>query len=172
MRPLMASLAVTLGLLSPARLEAASCESLATLRLPQTTVTAAEAIAAGAFVAPGATSPAPGATPPVTGRASVFLSAPAFCRVAATLTPTSDSDIKIEVWLPMAARPLGAPENSAWNGKFQAVGNGGWLGSIPYSALAQAVTAGYAAAASQLLFAIIAIAAMVQYWFSSRKDAM
>ncbi len=37
---------------------------------------------------------------------------PAFCRVAATLKPTSDSDIKIEVWLPA----------SGWNGKFQAVG--------------------------------------------------
>jgi len=30
---------------------------------------------------------------------------------------------------------------------------------------------GYAAAASQVLFAMIAIVAMVQYWFSSRKDA-
>ena len=38
----------------------------------------------------------------------------------ATLTPTSDSDIKIEVWLP----------SSGWNGKFQAVGNGGWAGTI------------------------------------------
>lgn len=30
---------------------------------------------------------------------------------------------------------------------------------------------GYAAAASQVLFAMIAIVAMVQYWFSSRRDA-
>ena len=30
---------------------------------------------------------------------------------------------------------------------------------------------GYAAAASQVLFALIAIAAMAQYWFSSRKEA-
>jgi len=143
MRPLMALLAAVavLGLLWPARLEAASCESLATLALPQATITAAEPIAAGAFVAPGT-------TPPATGRARVFLSAPSFCRVAATLTPTSDSDIKIEIWLPAAARPLGASENAAWNGKFQAVGNGGWLGSIPYSALAEAVADGYAAAAT------------------------
>ena len=68
----------------------------------------------------------------------MFTAAPAFCRVAATLTPTSDSDIKIEVWLPL----------SGWNGKFQAVGNGGWLGSIPYTALAEAVAAGYATAAT------------------------
>jgi hypothetical protein len=36
--------------------------------------------------------------------------------VAAALKPTNGSDIKIEVWLPA----------SGWNGKFQAVGNGGW----------------------------------------------
>jgi len=59
---------------------------------------------------------------------------PAFCRVAATLTPTSDSDIKIEVWLPA----------SGWNGKFQAVGNGGWAGMISYAAMAAALARGYA----------------------------
>ncbi len=37
---------------------------------------------------------------------------------AATPSPTSDSDIKIELWLPL----------SGWNGKFQAQGNGGWAG--------------------------------------------
>jgi feruloyl esterase len=56
--------------------------------------------------------------------------------VTATLTPTSDSDIKTEIWLPA----------SGWNGKFQAVGNGGWAGTIPYPALAAAVRAGYAGA--------------------------
>src|SRR2546427_2125029 len=48
---------------------------------------------------------------------------PAFCRVAATMRPSSDSEIKIEVWLP-------AP--SAWNGKFMAVGNGGATGRDLY----------------------------------------
>jgi feruloyl esterase len=67
----------------------------------------------------------------------LFAAAPAFCRVAATLTPTPDSDIKIEVWLP-----------AAWNGKFQAVGYGGWLGSISYTAMAEAVAAGYATAST------------------------
>ena len=38
----------------------------------------------------------------------------------ATLRPSSDSDIKIEVWLPA----------SGWNGKLLAVGNGGWNGTI------------------------------------------
>jgi feruloyl esterase len=64
----------------------------------------------------------------------LFKNLPAFCRVAATLKPASDSDIKIEIWLPAAG----------WNGKFQAVGNGGWAGVISYSAMAQALEHGYA----------------------------
>ena len=65
-----------------------------------------------------------------------FSQLPAFCRVAATLTPSADSDIKIEVWLPAVA----------WNGKFQAVGNGGW--AISYGALASALQEGYATAST------------------------
>ena len=60
------------------------------------------------------------------------------CRVAATLTPTSDSDIKIQVWMPV----------SGWNGKYQAVGNGGWSGSINTRAMAAAVQRGYAASST------------------------
>src|SRR5688572_14978225 len=132
------SVALLLGCLAWARSAgAASCESLATLALPQASVTAAQTVAAGTFVAPG---------PPVSpqGRRALA-SAPAFCRVTATLTPTSDSDIKIEVWLPVP-RADGAPGGTAWNGRFQAVGNGGWTGSIPYAALAEGVAAGYATA--------------------------
>ena len=64
----------------------------------------------GAFTPPGSNA----------GANVAFAKLPAFCRVAATLTPTSDSDIKIEVWLPV----------SSWNQKLQAVGNGGWAGTI------------------------------------------
>ena len=66
--------------------------------------------------------------------AQAFRNLPAFCRIAATLTPSSDSDIKIEVWLPA----------SGWNGKFQAVGNGGWGGPIRYPAMGEAIRRGYA----------------------------
>ncbi|HEV3141388.1 MAG TPA: tannase/feruloyl esterase family alpha/beta hydrolase, partial [Vicinamibacterales bacterium] len=62
---------------------------------------------------------------------------PAFCRVAATLSPVADSEIKVEVWLP-----------AAWNNKYQAVGNGGWAGAISYPAMAAAVNAGYATAST------------------------
>ena len=105
---------------------AASCDSLASLALPDTTITSAQVVAAGQFTPPGGNGKAKGA--------NVYKELPEFCRVAATLKPSSDSDIKIEVWLPTAN----------WNRKLQAVGNGGWAGVISYSALADAVKAGYA----------------------------
>jgi feruloyl esterase len=103
---------------------AASCESLAALTLPNTSITMAQPVAAGAFSVPGARG----------GRGNAMADLPAFCRVAATLTPSTDSDIKIEVWLPAAN----------WNGKFQAVGNGAWSGAIGYAAMADALRRGYA----------------------------
>src|ERR1700720_4831529 len=115
-------------LIAAASASAASCESLASLKLPNTTVTSANNVAAGAFMPPS-----PGGS---TAAASQFSNVPAFCRVAATLRPSSDSDIKIEIWLPV----------SGWNGKFQAVGNGGFAGVISYPALAAAVEGGYASA--------------------------
>src|SRR5262245_13276101 len=73
---------------APRAADPVSCEKLALLALPNTRIDSAQIVAAGAFVQPG-------------GRgANVFGKLPAFCRVAATLTPTSDSDIKTEVWLP------------------------------------------------------------------------
>jgi feruloyl esterase len=72
------------------------------------------------------------------GPGEVFKSLPTFCRVAATLKPTSDSDIKIEIWMPA----LG------WNGKFIAVGNGGWAGTISYAAMGVALARGYAVAST------------------------
>src|SRR5947208_2812276 len=64
------------------------CEKLAGAALPNAKIDSAQMIAAGAFVQPGGR-----------GAAAAFAKLPAFCRVAATLTPTSDSDIKTEIWL-------------------------------------------------------------------------
>src|SRR5690242_2147483 len=89
----------------------ASCQSLASLSLPHATITSAQI---------------------ADRHADTQL--PQFCQVAATLKPSPDSDIKIEVWLPV----------SGWNGKFQAVGNGGWTGSINYGGMSQALQRGYA----------------------------
>ena len=69
---------------------------------------------------------------------AAFQNLPAFCRVAATLTPSSDSEIKIEVWLP----------ETGWNGNLQSVGNGAWAGTISYPAMGTALTAGYATAST------------------------
>jgi Tannase and feruloyl esterase len=51
------------------------------------------------------------------------------------IKPTADSDIKFEVWLP--------PE-SAWNGRYGAIGNGGFAGSLILPAMASRVAEGYA----------------------------
>src|SRR5262249_35857955 len=111
-------------------LAGASCESLATLALPNARIDLAQSVAPGTFA------------PPTAGRGAAasrtYSSLPAFCRVTATLTPSADSDIKVEVWLPA----------SGWNGRFQAVGNGGWAGVISSQALAQALSAGYASAST------------------------
>src|SRR5215468_3864632 len=106
--------------LFPAAANAATCDSL---RTANPAITLAQSVPPGGFTPQG-------------GRgAEAFKNLPAFCRIAATLKPTSDSDIKIEVWLP----------ESGWNGKLQAVGNGAWAGTISYPALATALAAGYAA---------------------------
>ena len=112
----------------PAFAAGRSCESLSSQALPNTTISLAESVAAGSFMPPAAD----GGRGAAQGEA--FRSLPAFCRVAATLKPTSDSDIKMEVWMPA----------SGWNGKFQAVGNGGWGGAISYAAMGEALRRGYA----------------------------
>ena len=110
---------------------ASTCDSLTTVKIKNMTITVAEPVAAGAFTAPGATG-AKGK------QAAAFQNLPAFCRVAATLTPSSDSEIKIEVWLP----------ETGWNGNLQSVGNGAWAGTISYPAMATALAAGYATAST------------------------
>jgi feruloyl esterase len=137
MRYLVLVIAVLVIVLAWPLAAAPSCEDVAKLALPHATVTLAQAVPAGQLTLPAGAMPAfPGVPPPNFG------GLPAICRVAATLKPTSDSDIQIEVWMP-ASGP-----SSAWNGKLESVGNGAWAGSISYRDLATAVTAGYAAAST------------------------
>jgi feruloyl esterase len=105
------------------------CASLASLKVDGK-VTSATLVPAGAFKQPAG----PGAPPGVGGGS--YRDMPAFCRVQATLTPSKDSDIKVEVWLPA----------TGWNGKFVAVGNGIWAGQLSYSAMADPLKQGYAVA--------------------------
>lgn len=101
---------------------AATCEGLADLKLPNTTITAAQSVPAGGFTLAGTT--------------AMYKELPAFCRVTGVIKPTSDSEIKFEVWMPSAG----------WNGKFQGIGNGGFAGSLSYPGLAGALARGYASA--------------------------
>jgi Tannase and feruloyl esterase len=108
-----------------------SCERLAKSELPNASITSAKSVAAGAFVGP----------PQVFsgGDLSAFYKKlPAFCRIVAKATPTADSNITVEVWMPLAG----------WNGKLQGLGNGGFAGLIDYMELGAAITKGYAATAT------------------------
>jgi feruloyl esterase len=104
-------LSVSLGimaLLAPGGVLAEkACESLASVALPNASITSAQIL-------------------------------PGYCRVAATLKPSSDSEIKTEVWLPVAG----------WNGKLLAVGNGGWGGPMDYDAMSDGLRRGYAVTAT------------------------
>jgi feruloyl esterase len=94
------------------------CERLRSISVAKTTITAAESIAAGPY--------------------RTIDSLPARCRVAAVLAPSPDSHIEMELWLPA----------TGWNGKFEAVGNGGWAGSINLTGMAAALVEGYAVAST------------------------
>lgn len=59
---------------------------------------------------------------------------PEFCRVVLTLTPSSDSEIHVEAWMPV----------EGWNGRMEGTGNGGFAGGIDYDALSGGVRLGYA----------------------------
>jgi feruloyl esterase len=114
---------VMLALMATALLQQPSCASLKTLSLPNVTITATDFVPAGAQPA---------------GRGGQGAPLPAHCRVAAVLKPSPDSHIEMELWMPA--------EN--WNGKFLAVGNGGWAGSIQTAAIANGLRRGYATASN------------------------
>jgi feruloyl esterase len=144
----------------------AACEKLAALVLPNTTITLAEVIGAGAFTAPvnpatrggGGSSALVGTlgpVPDVPGRVTAntaglglgynggrgvppFRALPAFCRVAATLRPSPSSDIRMEVWMPV----------TGWNGSFRGTSPNGLGGIINYNAMGVGLTDGFAVAST------------------------
>jgi feruloyl esterase len=100
---------------------ASMCANLTGLSLPQAKVTLARSYRAGEMVSGGTKAPVN------------------LCRVAGTSKPSSDSNIKFEVWI---------PTNEHWNGKYEQIGNGGFAGTIWVPYIADAVSRGYAAAAT------------------------
>jgi Tannase and feruloyl esterase len=117
---------LAVAFLTPALAKASDCAALKMTAFPGAEIRAAQLWAAGPFEIPPELGPA----------RTVRL--PAFCRIQGVLRPTTDSAIAFEVWLPA----------KGWNGRFQGIGNGGFAGSISYSALANAVQDGDAAAAT------------------------
>jgi feruloyl esterase len=67
-----------------------------------------------------------------------FSALPAFCRVAATLKPSPASDIRTEVWMPIAG----------WNGNFRGTSPNGLGGVLNYNAMGVGLTDGFAIAST------------------------
>ena len=103
------------------------CEELASLPVSNTVITSAGTITAGAFQPP---------VPDMFGPPPNYAGLPAFCRVAGSIRPSPESDIRFELWLP----------ESGWNGKFLQTGNGGAAGAIVYASLVEPLRRGYAVA--------------------------
>ncbi len=145
---------------------ATACERLASLALPNTAITLAQGVSAGAFTVPAnpagrggggssALAGTLGPVPDVPGRVTAntaglglgynggrgippFSTLPAFCRVVATLKPSAASDIHMEMWMPIAG----------WNGHFRGTSPNGLGGVINYNAMSVGLADGFAVAST------------------------
>jgi feruloyl esterase len=100
-----------------------TCEGLAALKLPQVTITSAQTVPPGSFVTPDG---------------QTFNNLPGFCRVVAFATPTQQSHINFEVWMP----------TNSWNKRFRGEGSGGSAGAIGFAAMANGLQHLYATMAN------------------------
>ncbi len=100
-----------------------TCEEIGKLNLDNVAITASEEVPAGDYQIPDS---------------PLAVKLPSHCSVKVILTPSSDSHIEMELWMP----------STNWNGKFLALGNGGWAGSISYAAMASGLEEGYAVASN------------------------
>ncbi len=122
-------LAAFLLLTAPAGAQQA-CETLGSTIIPNVSITSAKSLKAGWEIP---------ATFGMFGTPTVQKVTVPFCRVEGYSKPVPESRIGFEVWL---------PETAKWNEKFLAVGNPGFVGSIPLGAMAPIVQKGYATAAT------------------------
>jgi predicted esterase len=107
------------------------CADLTNLSLENTRITSSEVVPQGIFQPPaGSFGPPTGGNPePI----------PEHCKVTMVLTPSNDSLINVELWMP----------TQKWNGKFIGAGNGVWGGAIHgYGDMQENLRLGYATAAS------------------------
>src|SRR5579862_5625909 len=116
----IAQVLVCLAAIPSAAVFAADCGTLKTLKLENTTITQADAVTSGTLTVSEDGAPMKGL--------------PAFCRVAGIMRPSSDSEIRFEVWMPA----------QEWNGRLLGSGNGGFAGSIYYQQLEGYLKRGFA----------------------------
>jgi feruloyl esterase len=117
------SCALVFAALAGSAQAASDCASLVAVTTADATVTAASVV-----------------TPPATIN-GVAVTVP-MCRVQAVARPSSDSEIKLEVWLP--------PTPAEWTGRLKVNGTGGYAGSVPYARLAQDIGDGFVTAGSNM----------------------
>jgi feruloyl esterase len=150
----------------PARQPSVACERLTSLSLANATITMVQVVEAGAFAVPAnfagrggggssALAGIIGPVPDVPGRVTAntaglglgynggrgvppFSALPEFCRVAATLTPSPASEIRMEVWLP----------TRGWNGSFRGTSPNGLGGVLNYNAMGVGLLDGFAVAST------------------------
>jgi feruloyl esterase len=100
-----------------------SCTSLTAFAYPSTTINSATLMPGGPYAAPDAWH-------------LVFTNLPPYCMVSATISPTSDSSIGVQVWMP----------TQRYNGRYLGTGNGGYAGGFFQSELADGINRGFATA--------------------------
>jgi hypothetical protein len=107
---------------------APDCGALRNVVRANTTIVAAARVDSGKF------SPPPTAVRAPSSEIFVAYNAlAAFCRVEIVVRPTGDSNIRVEVWLPL----------TGWNGRYLGTANGSYGGSIGYSRLGEGLRSGY-----------------------------
>lgn len=106
----------------PPQAVAKACDmsSFADLKLEGATVTSVASVAADSY------KPA--------GSSNAITNLAAFCQIKGQATPTSDSLVNFEMWVPA----------SGWNGKLVTTGNGGYSPALNYGDMAYAMRQGYA----------------------------
>ncbi|MES2633551.1 MAG: tannase/feruloyl esterase family alpha/beta hydrolase [Pseudomonadota bacterium] len=109
----LALLALAGGIFAAQPALALPCSIMPTIQVDGGQVTAAVLVPGPTYLAPDG---------------NTYTGLPPFCKVSVVATPTPDSLINIEVWLPQT-----------WNGRFEGVGNGGYAGSLAASAPAMVV---------------------------------
>ena len=124
---LVASAATLVSFILASPCHAASCEDLLNLKLPNVTIKSSQQVAAGDFAGPDKVKQA---------------DLPAFCRVIASVKPAPDSDIGVEIWMPIGL----------WKGVFHGNGNGGFAGSLSagYRGMEEGLKRGYATAVTDM----------------------